>query len=223
MKLLTSITTHNRLEYTKKTIDSYFKTAGDSELVLVDNAGEEKLPIEYVAHTIWNKQNLFPGAATNIGWQAGLKYFDAELLHRSDNDIEYLPGWKEEVEKCFKAIPRLGQLGILNCHEDYGEENIPFEIYEENGQQIYLTNPGGNSVIRREIWDEGIRWEPGVWRPGGNDEDSQMSNAVRQLGYLVGRVVPTIANNISFHRFDDYPDYYKTTAALRGLNAETSV
>jgi hypothetical protein len=77
-------------------------------------------------------------------------------------------------------------------------------------------------VIRRELWDEGLRWEPGEWRPGGRDEDTLMSESIRQSGYLIGRVVKTIATNQAFHRFEDYPDYYRATANLRGLVPETS-
>jgi glycosyltransferase involved in cell wall biosynthesis len=225
VKILTALTTHNRLEYTKRTIESWQKTAGgNAALVVVDNASKDGTR-EWLAEQKWttiqvvhNEDNLFPGAATNIGWHHGLKTFDADLLQRSDNDVEYLPGWRQQVEDTFARLPHLGQLGVLNAHEDY-PEGPPYE--ERWG--IYLANPGGNSVIRREIWDNGFRWEPGTWRPGGQDEDTKASATIGLNGWMVGRLIPTVANNISFHRFNDYPAYYRTTAGLRGLVAETSV
>jgi GT2 family glycosyltransferase len=225
LKILTALTCHNRLEYTQRTVKSWQRTAGgNAMLVIVDNASDDETR-GWLAEQKWttiqvvyNDKNLFPGAATNIGWYEGLKHFDADLLHRSDNDIELLPGWREEVEATFKRLPHLGQLGILNAHEDY-PDGPPYE--ERWG--LWLTNPGGNSVIRREIYDEGFRWAPGTWRPGGNDEDTQASTEIMSRGWMVGRLQPTVANNISYHRFNDFPSYYRRTALLRGLVPETSV
>jgi glycosyltransferase involved in cell wall biosynthesis len=221
--MLSVIVAHNRLEYTKRTIESYLETSGELGsrcLIVVDNASDDGTRewLDDRADVVLNDKNLFPGAAANIGWHHGLKAFDADLLHRSDNDVEYLPGWREEVEQTFERLPHLGQLGILNAHEDY-PDGPPYE--ERWG--LWLTNPGGNSVIRREIYDEGFRWVPGTWRPGGNDEDTQASTEIMSRGWMVGRLQPTVANNISFHRFNDFPQYYRRTALLRGLNPETSV
>jgi glycosyltransferase involved in cell wall biosynthesis len=226
VKIHSVIVCHDRLEYTKKTIDSYVKTVGDDAvLAIVDNASTDGTS-EYIESLlsnriciVHNEKNLFPGAAANIGWHRLLLGFpQCDLLHRSDNDIEYLPGWREEVEATFERLPHLGQLGILNAHEDY-PAGPPYE--ERWG--LWLTNPGGNCVIRREIYDNGFRWEPGTWRPGGMDEDTKASIAIQQSGWMVGRLIPTVANNISFHQFNEYPAYYRRTAMLRGLVPETSV
>ena len=227
MKILTCIVTHDRLDYTKRTIESWLETTKHASpspgLVIVDNASSDDTR-EYLQRyvgrcpVVFNQQNLFPGAATNIGWHEYLKQGDADLLHRSDNDIEYLPGWYRAVEQKFTELPHLGQLGILNAHEDY-PGGPPWT--ERWG--LYHTLPGGNCVIRRELWEEGFRWEAGRWQPGGNDEDTKATLQIQQNGWLVGRLVETVAHNISFHRFNEYPAYYRTTAALRGLVPETSV
>jgi glycosyltransferase involved in cell wall biosynthesis len=127
---LSCIVTYNRLEYTKKAVESWLDTTKDADLVIVDNGStdgtREWILKEGLPH-IFNDRNLFPGAATNIGWHAGMKIFGKpDLLHRSDNDVEYLPGWREEVEEKFEQMPTLGQLGLLNAIEDYGE-NPPWE------------------------------------------------------------------------------------------------
>lgn len=228
MKLLTCIVTHNRLDYTKRCVESWQATCrSEDRLVVVDNAStdgtrgylDRVIPVNKL---ILNDRNLFPGAATNLGWHHMLRRFDATHLHRSDNDIELLPGWRDAVEHAFQAIPELGQLGLLNCHEDY-PDGPPFERYEQGGVKLYVGPTGGNSVIPRRLWDEGLRWEARAWQPGGRDEDTRMSLSIREKGLIVGRLQETVASNLSFHRFEDYPDYYRETAALRGLIAETSV
>lgn len=229
MRILACLITHNRLAYTKR---AYKAWAGSDlyhdRMVIVDNASTDGT-VEWLetidnprVHVILNPANLFPGAACNQGWFRGLSRGPADLLMRLDNDILLHRKWHVWVERTFRSIHKLGQLGLLNAHEDY-PDGPPWEKWEEHGAEIYLANPGGPSVIRRELWDKGVRWMPGAWRPGGQDEDTMMSEHIRREGYIVGKAVQNIADNISFHRFDDYPDYYRQTAALRGLTAETSV
>lgn len=225
MKLLCCVVTHNRLDYTKRCIESWWGWAGpDDYLVVVDNASTDGTREWLEQHPspfkrIYNDGNLFPGAATNIGWHHGLKYHDADLLMRSDNDIEYLPGWRRAVEDGF-GWEQLGQLGLLNMHEDFNDAQ---PVVEEHGVNVHFPRTGGNCVIRRDLWEHGFRWEGGAWQPGGNDEDTRASLTVEQMGYRVARIIPTVANNMSFHRYQDFPEYYDQTAALRGLVPQLSV
>jgi glycosyltransferase involved in cell wall biosynthesis len=233
MRLLCCIVSYNRPEYTKRTIESWLNTCGeDDDLIVVDNAsdqdGSQLAWYDLVDYVIWNRRNLFPGAACNIGWQHGQRDLGPfQLLQRSDNDIEYLPGWREEVEKAFTNFIELGQLGILNLHEDFNDEQ-PVEPWETDDCTLNVwagphgVTAGGNCVIRQSLWADGLRWPADPWRPGAN-EDTYMSAAVVKAGLRVARVIPTVANNISYGRFADYPDYYRYTAGLRGLVPELSV
>lgn len=230
MKILVCMVTHNRCAYTRKALVSLLATIkARDRYVIVDNASTDDthdyLGFLQADSVVLNRRNLFPGAATNIGWNHGMRHYQPDLLMRLDNDIELLPGWRDEVDAAFEAIPKLGMLGILNLHEDFDGEQ-PVDPYTENGHTINVRCPrgvGGNAVIRRELWDQGLRWSPGAWAPGGNDEDSRFAAAVEEAGYGVARVIPTIANNMSFHRYHDFPEYYNKTAELRGLVAEMSV
>lgn len=232
MNLLAVMVTHNRPEYTESAIISWLETAGARfDLVIVDNASDDPemaaVLEEWEDHALVfrNEKNVFPGAATNIGWYEGLRHasdYGYDLLMRSDNDIEYLPGWRQEVERSFEAHPTLGQLGVLNLHEDYNDMQ-PVNEWTENGHTLNVDQfTGGNCVIRRELWDHGLRWQSGPWRPGPN-EDTQMTLDIQALGYRAARVIPTVANNLAFHRYHDYPTYYDFTASLRGLVPELSV
>ena len=228
MRLLCALVCHNRVEYSVKAIESWIATAGpEDHLVVFDNASTDRTRemLEGVvardsATVILWPTNLFPGAATNRAWHEGLKLGEFDLLQRSDNDIEYLPGWRQEVEHAFTRIPELSMLGLLNRHEDYDDKQ---PVTEDRGVNVHWDQVGGNCVIRRSVWDAGERWIPGRWAPGGQDEDSVMAAQIRERHGLVATVIPTVANNVSFHRYSDFPEYYNRTAALRGLVPELSV
>lgn len=221
MKLLSCLVTYNRLAYTRRCIDSYLATVGDdARLVVVDNASTDGTR-EWlqgrlgrgVDLLILNPDNRYPGAACNAGWDYGLKHWPAELLHRSDNDVEYLPGWRAEVEAQYAGRADLALLGLLNLHED----GLP----EGDGVEE-VTRVGGNVVIPASHYRSGMRWWEGRWSHGF-DEDGPMSEAAHYRG-AVARLRRTVANNMAFGRFADYPDYYRETARVRGIaNAETSV
>lgn len=220
--ILTCLVTHDRKVYTRRCIDSYLATRrpGD-ELVIVDNASTEPGMRTYLRSLsfvtlILNDENRYPGAACNQGWDAGLRWFDSSasarpiprFLHRSDNDIEYLPGWGDEVERQFALNPDVSLLGILNLHEDRG--------FEPTGDGIeQVEGVGGNVVMPTTLFVEGLRWDERGWAPG-IAEDYMMSYAARAKG-PVARLVRTVANNMAFCRYADFPDYYNRTAQVRGL------
>jgi len=218
--ILTCIVTHDRLAYTKRCIRSYLRTRRpEDRLVVVDNASTERGMATYLRGldclVLRNATNRYPGAATNQGWEAGLQTWQPDFLHRSDNDIEYLPGWGDEVEATFAEWPELALLGILNLHEDHGAPPPGAKGIKP------VPRVGGNVVMPARLYPE-LRWAEGPWKPG-QDEDGPMSWAARKHGW-VAHLVATVANNMAFGRYSDYPAYYDRTAAVRGISdAEHSV
>lgn len=231
MRLLCALVTHDRWAYTERCLRSWLNTRHpEDRLVVFDNASTDETPArlrdlgEPAVKVMLCDRNLFPGAATNRAWFHGMKEWGSfDLLQRSDNDIEYLDGWRDHVEDAFAVFPELVQLGVLNRSEDYGGDP-PVAPLEKNGYtvNVHWDQFGGNTVMRRTMWDQGVRWQPGRWMPGGTDEDSIMAAVLRERGLVAG-IVPTVARNMSFHRYHDYPAYYNQTAALRGLVPELSV
>lgn len=230
MKLLIVLITFNRLEYTKRTLRNLYRTAElPYYLVVVDNASTDgtveylknHLKREKIDKVIFNPENFYPGKATNIGWAEGLKeYQDATYLMRLDNDMHLEPGWQSTAASYFKAIPELGQLGI--DHDALDHPKAPLREIEINGKTL---NPwpgcvGGPNIIRRKLWDMGIRYQELMWNDGRNtplQEDSALSRAIKEKGYLFGhmteRLAWTFANKDTWK--DDI-DYYKKTMADRG-------
>jgi GT2 family glycosyltransferase len=202
--------TYNRLELTKQALDSYWATlTGPTTLVVVDNASTDGTA-EYLADserfgffpTILLDDNMYPGYACNRGWETAPE--DTVLLHRADNDFVFLPGWETHVRLMFSANPELGQLGLRTDDE---------ELHNAH-------NVGGNCVIRRELWDEGLRYDERPWpqiseKVPGYTEDSFLSPRVRKMGWEWGRVTQPCIRSISFEDPED--EYYKKTWADRGM------
>jgi hypothetical protein len=220
VKLHTVFITHNRLELTKRAIASYLETVTvPRSLWVVDNASTDGTP-KWIGENLTEvgmghsvlPENRYPGWATNHGWEAvefaGIAS-DATHLHRADNDHIFLPGWCEHVQERFEADRRIGQVGLRTAAE------------EGHIQQ----NTGGNCVIRRELWDEGLRWDERTWPQlrdeiaPGHTEDSLFSPAVKAMGYRWTRVKKPCIQPISPETYDD-PDwpYYVKSFTDRGIH-----
>jgi hypothetical protein len=161
--------------------------------------------LESVEDTEWGvvlllKENRYPGYACNRGWE--IMPPDITHLHRADNDFIFLPGWCEEVERVFSEYPNLGQLGMRTDEE---------ELHNTH-------NTGGNCIIPRRLWDEGMRWDERPWpeiKTVGYTEDSYFSPEVVRRGYEWKRVERPCIQSISFESPED--PYYRKTWADRGI------
>ena len=206
MRLLTVLVSYNRLELLKETVRSYRETVTlKHQLMIVDN-GSDPETIDWLMAAMLSmpdvevrylNENRYPGFATNFGWQAGLVNHSYGLLHRSDNDVEYLPGWCEEVERMFAAYPVVGQLGLRTL--------------EEEGPHAAV---GGNCVLRSEVFAAGVRYREEPWGAIVH-EDGYMSQSVVAAGYGWARV----ENPCIVHRgiADMNDPYYQETMRVRGI------
>ena len=207
MNIHTVMVTYNRLELTKQAIASYFATrTGPGSLVVVDNCSTdgtwEWLHQQDSLMVIPLEENKYPGFATNRGWEQAPE--NTVLLHRADNDFVFLPDWETHVRLIFSVEARLGQLGLRTDGE---------ELHNEH-------NVGGNCVIRKELWDEGLRYDERPWpkiaaKVPGYTEDSFLSPQVRVMGWEWGRVTQPCIRPISSEDPDD--PYYVQTWADRGM------
>jgi len=232
MKILICLITYNRLAYTKKTLRALWDTIEvPYYLIICDNNsddGTQKYLNTLVKRNradkvILNPDNYYPGKATNIGWEEGLKdYPEATHLMRLDNDMSLLRGWDVAAADYFKKIPELGQLGL--DHEAIEHPKAILREREINGKTI---NPwpgcvGGPNIIRRSIWDAGARYRELMWNDGRNSplqEDSQFSRLIQGMGYLTGHMTEDLARTFANKdNWSDFPDYYKKTMTDRGYD-----
>lgn len=221
--------TYNRLQYTKKTLRSLWATIQvPYYLIIVDNASTDGTK-EYLANLvdrnranriIFNDKNLYPGKATNIGWTEGLlEYPDATHLMRLDNDMHFAKDWDIRAVEYFKNIDRLGQLGL---DFDGGENKVP-QYYNGMGLIEWPGCVGGPNIIRRTIFDSGMRYDETPWEGTRSrmQEDSKFSKEIKRDGWLVGHMDERLSYTFATkENWKDYPDYYKKTMFDRGYDDE---
>ena len=205
MKLHTVFITYNRLELTKETILSYRETVHcPYTFCVVDNASSDDtrrwlLNTGFDVHLL--SENRYPGYASNFGWSHAPD--DATHLHRSDNDFRFLLGWSEQVEYAFQS-EKVGKVGLRTDAEDE-----------------FAHNTGGNCVIRRDLFDKGLRYDERPWPQiraevgDGYSEDSFFSAQVRQMGYTWTRVKQPAIQNLASGDWGD--PYYVESYGVRGI------
>lgn len=204
MKLHTVIVSYERLPLLQETIASYLTTVTlPYSLLIVDNGSSAPVH-EWLqdgvpgATVLLLGKNLYPGAATNIGFAAAPA--DATHLHRSDNDMFYLPEWCDEVERAFAEQPRLGQLGLRT-----------------NDEELWCTsNVGGTAIIDKRLWNEGLRYDERPWSMLGSvTEDYYLSRDVERRDWRWARVErPCVVHKASGDRADPY---YQHSYGVRGI------
>lgn len=209
MNIHSVMITHNRLEVTKQAVASYLSTiTGPATLAVVDNAStdgtREWLSDLYMDGTLNEllllPDNMYPGYACNRGWELAPE--GTVLLHRADNDWKFLPDWETHVRLLFTAMPELGQLGMRTDEQ---------ELHN-------LRNVGGNCVIRKQLWDQGLRYDERPWwkiKTPGYTEDSYMSPKVKRMGWEWGRVRQPCIESLADE--DPADPYYLKSWEDRGI------
>lgn len=197
------IVSYKRLELTQITLAAYLETVTiPHTLTIVDNGSPPAVldwlrTLDPSIKVIMLGVNRFPGFATNRGWEQAPP--EATLLQRLDNDTKLLPGWCDEMVEAFED-PLVGQYGVV------GEMDGPWA-------EMPTWPIGGNSIIRRTLYDEGIRYDEAPWGSKPLAEDQMMTNSVWAAGYT--RVFAKITSMEYLGGGD--PAYYAEVRAARGL------
>lgn len=228
MNLLICLITYNRLEYTKKTLESLLSTITTPHfIVAVDNAStdgtrewlESQRDKGNINYLILNKENFYPGAAANMGWETGMSFYpEATHLMRCDNDINFSQNWDTIAQIYFERIDRLGQLGLDNGPMESDDAQNFWQ--EHNGMEInpFPGNVGGPNIIRRKVWENGIRYDESRWWHDTEEptaqEDTQLSLDISAAGWLFGHPKDKLAWTID--KWEDYPEYFVKTLTERG-------
>lgn len=216
----TILLTWNRSDLLIRTLNSYLATVEDPwELIVVDNCStddtgqvmsrfiREEPRIRYIRTT----ENL-GGEAFNIGLSLG----KGELVHLSENDIEYHDGWSRRIRQKFRAFPTLGQLSMFGPvpTDDEVWEAKPSRLLHFGSEIVYeaLANVGTTSILKRQVFDRGIKVKT-IASTGSFlfPDDGELSQRVKEAGFLVAWADHYLATNIGHHmtEFESRELYYR--------------
>lgn len=198
----TALVSYDRPALLAETVESYLATVTEPyRLVIVDNgSGDETLQWlrDSGLDVTFVGRNIYPGPAANIGFE---RLAATDVLHRSDNDVRYLPGWADTLRETLIEHPGWAQISLRTSEEEPNDEAV-----------------GGNMAIRREVYDSGIRYTRHGWRrvPW---EDGDLSLRIQQAGYGWGRVPRPCIVHIGALRREDVDDPYTIeTYRVRGIS-----
>lgn len=192
------VITHNRLEYTKRTIESLLKTCPQGTRFLVwDNKSDEPGMGEYLSSFAINDphDSLITLSSTNAGWGAAvnqaLRDVKTEFVLISNNDVVYHPQWYETCLELYKNHPDLGILGVWK-HTAHG-------VRADLGDMLVKDNmPAVGWLMKMSvIHDIGAFPEHGPSDiKGGNGEDTGYVIKAQEKRYLVAGPKEDVATHI---------------------------
>lgn len=217
MKPLTIIlVAHNRLELTKRTIDSLFRTVPQAKIVVFDNASTEAGMVDYLLNDFRKREPMQTAVVEhprNEGWACAVNKSlgalkgiytlrkdgelhiinpswlnDTDYILVSNNDVEYQDGWYEKLVALYEKYPQVGVMGVWK-HKAHGVSKNHGDLLEKDDM------PAVGWLMKKVILDEiGPIPERGPCSTkGGNGEDSNYVNMVRAKGYWIAAPTEDVA------------------------------
>jgi hypothetical protein len=216
--LSTIILNWNRVELLRECVASYFATVGDDyELMVVDNASTDgsrnylrDLEATHGVRVFYLDENI-GGEGLNLA----VPHTRGELIHFSENDQIFLPGWRENVETAFAAFPDLGQYSLFSDTptDDEAWEPKRGQLRFSRGKIIYQTpdNVGISAILRADLLRErGIQVANIVGVKLKLPDDGRLSRDVRLAGYNCAYSDRYYVRNVGHEpgEFERIPEYY---------------
>lgn len=187
------LVTYNRLDLTKRMLDSVFKNTNSSyRLIIVDNGSTDgtvdflknlKINNEFCQSYDFklNENNMGIAIGRNQGLFMAKKYNDP-YLSTLDNDIEVTHGWLQECVEILEKNPKLA-VGI-------NMENVAYSLVTRGGK-TFQHKPVGNlgtacTVFTKELFNL-IGYFNMEYEKYG-EEDADYFFRARQVGWEMGYI-----------------------------------
>jgi glycosyltransferase involved in cell wall biosynthesis len=194
MNVCIVVVTHNRIEYTKKTITSLLKDKTEEfDLYLWDNASADDTP-DYlkslkdnrITEVILSKENVGQTGAMNYAWSKT----KAELVGKVDNDCVQTPGWTRVFARAHADIPKLGAVAAWLFFEEDFIYDVAQKKVQSFGEHQIFRHPwvgGSGFIMKRETYIKQGPWDKGI-DVGTTDYFMKMALA----GYINGWYYPFV-------------------------------
>lgn len=207
MRLAIIIIAYNEERYLSRCLQAIRKQVPQpDELIVVDNNSTDQTAViakSYGARVVEEKQQGMI-YARNLGFNVAT----ADILGRIDADTILLPGWVEEVKKCFADSAVGGLSGPVIFYDFLGGGRLG-RVLGRVHQLIYFKNTkrvlghevlfGSNMAIRREAW---LKVKNDVCLDGHvYHEDGDLTAHISRFGKIL--YSPTLRASISARRVYD--------------------
>lgn len=225
----TIILNWNREYLLRQCVASYLDTVGAGfELIIVDNHSTDN-SIKYL-HELENSESVSViYLHENIGGEAfnsAISKARYDLIHLSENDQVFLPGWFDHVIESFEAFYDLGQLSLFSDTPTDNEawEPKPSHLRFAKGKILYEAhgNVGTSSIIRQSVFHKGLRISNIVQGEYKLPDDAKLSKDIKSFGLWCAWSNRYYVRNVG-HEIDEFrknPDYYtKNYASKPWINA----
>lgn len=196
------IVSWNRLEYLKRTVASLIVSgafAVAERVIIVDNGSVEEGVHAFVEDLRLSNQNVFLVLLpNNRGWGHGvnnaLGLSRAPYLLLLNNDVEFNVGFHERMITSFENQNNIGILGAWR-HTSHGftKNGVSNEFFREMDDV-----PAVAWMMHKNAMEKvGMLPEKGTcFTKGGNGEDTEYVQRMKQEGFLVGVTSEDIAYHI---------------------------
>lgn len=221
----------NRPDLLKLTLESYVATTElPCELFIVDNGSSDESIRVIEEFCVRNPLTVPILVRENKGGEAineALERCKGHLVHLSENDIEYLPGWSRIVADLFDAFPELGQLSPFGPVPEDNEVWVAKRcaLRHANGRILYEAheNLGTTCVLRRELIERGLRVH-NVESQGSFlfPDDIRLSAEVKQAGFFTAFAPHYLVHNRGHwaEEFTRREDYYRENYCSKPVGEE---
>jgi O-antigen biosynthesis protein len=146
--LSTIILNWNRRYLLEQCVESYLETVGNYfELIIVDNASTDS-SIEYLRNLEASGSAKLIYLNENMGGEAfnrAVPLSRGELIHLSENDQIFLPGWYDHVVSSFDSFGDLGQLSLFS---DTPTDEEVWESKASRATLLLMESPRDSSEAR---------------------------------------------------------------------------
>jgi GT2 family glycosyltransferase len=217
MNIAIVVVTHNRFDYTEKTIERLLSSTEEFDIYLWDNASKDETP-EYlnsmkdprIVEIILSKENVGQTGAMNYVWSKT----KAELVGKVDNDCLPAPNWTEILAQAHQDISNLGAVACWHFRaEDFDYELAKHKIQRFGKHQIF-RHPwvgGTGFLLKRKTF-----LEIGSWDEGPDVGTTHYFLKMALAGYINGWYYPLIYQE---HMDDPVSEYsvLKDDAAIEKM------
>ena len=210
MKLPVVISTRNRLELLKQTLESLKKNSdSELEIVVVDDASDDGKTEQFLkmrSGVDVNYRFLKKVSIAEVK-KKGFEFAEkGEFIYFSDDDVYFEPHWDTKLIRVFRAF---GDIGVVGGRHHPHHQIFSTRQFEGNNIMICEQQAGYSLFLRQEDYLDIGGYEVSE-RTANGGEDSLVCDMIKDKGKLVASIDPPVIIHCGMYNWQgwkaaDYP------------------